>query len=286
MLFSYVNKIRDIDRPTSSQMFLAEVPEHTATGETADIYQQIRRAIGIPNVNLIFRHMATVPGCLPWSWRFLDQLYRSTSVHSASTLLLNGRLENFRPRKHAALSAPPDLVKSTLDSYIRANPINMIGLTVLDHAIAGHSSHLSGQAVSEKYDVTPLTAILPIADLSLLPTATVERLRLLSQKLHGKETNVIPSVFRHFAALPGALETIEDVLESICTAGVLDQASAAMVAQCRSIVVSEPSPSLPKPSATISATIRTLATEFPTNMARMTLVAQALRKAWCWSDRQ
>nr|NKB46120.1 hypothetical protein [Alphaproteobacteria bacterium] len=47
---------------------LPEIKEGDAVGETAALYDDIRAVIGVPMVNLIFRHMATVPGCLLWAW--------------------------------------------------------------------------------------------------------------------------------------------------------------------------------------------------------------------------
>ena len=41
------------------------ITEAEATGETAAIYTDIRRVYGVGVVNLVWRHLATLPGALP-----------------------------------------------------------------------------------------------------------------------------------------------------------------------------------------------------------------------------
>ncbi|MFC7688420.1 hypothetical protein ACFQY5_01010 [Paeniroseomonas aquatica] len=49
-------------------MALAELREAEAPPETAAIYAALRAASGVPQVNLIYRHLATLDGVLPWVW--------------------------------------------------------------------------------------------------------------------------------------------------------------------------------------------------------------------------
>ena len=44
------------------------VTEAAATGETAAIFADIRQVLGVDVVNLIWRHLATIEGALPWAW--------------------------------------------------------------------------------------------------------------------------------------------------------------------------------------------------------------------------
>ncbi|MGI9408555.1 MAG: hypothetical protein ACR2OV_00675, partial [Hyphomicrobiaceae bacterium] len=53
---------------------LAELREADAPAAIVAIYEDIKRATGIPQVNLIFRHLATVPGMLAWTWDLLGPL--------------------------------------------------------------------------------------------------------------------------------------------------------------------------------------------------------------------
>ena len=47
---------------------IAAIPEDQATGETADLFADLRATLGVPFVNLIWRHLATIPGALPAVW--------------------------------------------------------------------------------------------------------------------------------------------------------------------------------------------------------------------------
>src|SRR6185436_3814972 len=44
------------------------VAEAAATGETAALFADIRATVGVRVVNLVWRHLATIDGALPWAW--------------------------------------------------------------------------------------------------------------------------------------------------------------------------------------------------------------------------
>ena len=44
------------------------ISESEATGLIAQIYADIRSVNRVSAVNLIWRHLATIPGALPWVW--------------------------------------------------------------------------------------------------------------------------------------------------------------------------------------------------------------------------
>ena len=50
-----------------------EVTEKEATGEVAEIYQDIRETMDMPFVNTIWRNFATKEGVLQWVWYSLNQ---------------------------------------------------------------------------------------------------------------------------------------------------------------------------------------------------------------------
>jgi hypothetical protein len=62
---------------------LPEIREADAPPEIAAIYDDIRRAIGIPLVNLIYRHFAAMPGTLPWVWHVARQPITSGTIEAA-----------------------------------------------------------------------------------------------------------------------------------------------------------------------------------------------------------
>ena len=51
------------------------IAEAAATGETADLFADIRATVGVRVVNLVWRHLATIDGALPWAWAAVKPLY-------------------------------------------------------------------------------------------------------------------------------------------------------------------------------------------------------------------
>jgi hypothetical protein len=51
------------------------IAEPAATGETAALFADIRATIGVRVVNLVWRHLATLNGALPWAWQAVKPLY-------------------------------------------------------------------------------------------------------------------------------------------------------------------------------------------------------------------
>src|SRR6202030_3503789 len=58
------------------------VTEAGATGEIADIFADIRHVYQVGVVNLVWRHLATFPGALPWVWQSVKPAYVD-STHQA-----------------------------------------------------------------------------------------------------------------------------------------------------------------------------------------------------------
>ena len=63
------------------------VTEQNAEGQVAEIYQDIRATLGVPVVNLIWRHLATFPGALEWSWASIKPLYEENIIHAEASAL-------------------------------------------------------------------------------------------------------------------------------------------------------------------------------------------------------
>lgn len=59
--------------------YLAEIAEEDAEGAVAELYEDIRRVLGLPLVNLVYRHLAAV-GRLEEVWRVLPRMVAAGSV--------------------------------------------------------------------------------------------------------------------------------------------------------------------------------------------------------------
>ncbi len=63
------------------------IREDQAEGDIAALYGDIRATLGVPVVNLIWRHLATFPNGLAWAWHAVRPQYRSGAVQAESRAL-------------------------------------------------------------------------------------------------------------------------------------------------------------------------------------------------------
>jgi hypothetical protein len=106
------------------------MPEAAASGEIAEIFADIRGVLGVAVVNLIWRHLATIPRALPWAWGTLRPLCVDGTI-TADTAALHGDLDlpwlpPFPPEVLAAaglLDRDISAIRNVLAAYARTNAI-------------------------------------------------------------------------------------------------------------------------------------------------------------------
>jgi hypothetical protein len=269
---------------------LAEIKESEATGAVAEIYADLRHALGVPMVNLIFRHMATVPGCLEWAWAHLGPAYVSGALRAAADALMAGVPD-------IALSVTPaDLaargldeaaragVRATCAAYAKANPANLVALKalrfVLEETPEARLRRKPRRGLVAQPAPMALTALPPMIDLAAAPAATRESLQHLARQLHGAEGPVIPSFYRHFGAWPALLELLHARLAPAVASGQLQDRAQGLERDAhgpaRLIYVDCPATRLDPPGTAVTDTLKELIDRFPPNICKMTLVARAL----------
>ena len=69
--------------PMPAPRRLPEIREDEAPPDIAALYAELRRATGVPLVNLIWRHAAAMPGVLPWMWEVVAPALQSGAVAAA-----------------------------------------------------------------------------------------------------------------------------------------------------------------------------------------------------------
>ncbi len=67
---------------------VAEIPEAEASGALAATYRDIRAVTGVGMVNLIWRHMATIPNALDWAWGSVRPPFVSGRIAGESAALI------------------------------------------------------------------------------------------------------------------------------------------------------------------------------------------------------
>ena len=135
------------------------VTEAAATGETAEIFADIRRILGVEVVNLIWRHLAMIPGALPTAWGILRPPYADGTITAAASAL-RGELD--LPRlpvlPAAALSAAGLLaddvrmIRNILAAYNKTNAMALVALSALSLRLDGATPTHEG---ASSHDVAP-----------------------------------------------------------------------------------------------------------------------------------
>ncbi len=188
------------------------ITEAAAMGETAAIFADIRQVLEVDVVNLIWRHLATIDGALPWAWATLRPFYVDGTVRREA-LALHGELalppmQAIPMDVFAALGLRPDdmaAIRDVLAAYDHTNAMAMVALSAL-------RAHLGGYARRDAQPVAPaslpavtrarLPRLLNLADMQAETAALVVALNGFGTRRPG---SVLASMYRHLAHWPSYL---------------------------------------------------------------------------------
>jgi hypothetical protein len=188
------------------------ITEAAATGETAAIFADIRQVLGVDVVNLIWRHLATMDGALPWAWQAVRPLYADGSVIGQATALRRDLalppMPPIQTEVYAALglrSADMTAIRRVLSAYDHTNGMAMVALTALRGRLDGRVA-----AGIKPAEPTPVAAaariglpkLLDLAEMRLETAALVTALNGFGTRRPGA---VLASMYRHLAHWPSYL---------------------------------------------------------------------------------
>src|SRR3954451_20433969 len=116
---------------------VAAIPESAARGETAEIFADIRKVLGTSVVNLIWRHLATMPGALQWTWATVRPLYLGAAPRHAESVrrgIALPKLPGFSADTLLAAGIDESdqaIIRHVLDSYQHTNALALVVLSAL-----------------------------------------------------------------------------------------------------------------------------------------------------------
>lgn len=202
------------------------IGEAEASGDTAALFADIRATLGVGVVNLIWRHIATIPGALPWAWSAVRPLYVEGVIEAEAERFRERMRLLDLPRVPSEVLASVGIdvaalagVKTVLATYDRSNTMNLLALSALlasldsDAALVGQVG--SGPAGGVE---GALPKLLAEADVAPETWALVLRLNMLGERDEGR---VIASMYRHLAHWPGVLGLIWALLAPVDADGSL-----------------------------------------------------------------
>lgn len=234
---------------------LAEIREGDADADTAAIYRDIRQSSALPQVNLIYRHLATLPGALPAIWTSVRSWVRSAEADTAVASLLAPVSTAGSPVPVTVPKADKAAITDLLGVYGRGNVINLLALSGIRQRLRNPGLPGSPSPPSRRTAPT-VPAIPPLPRLAALPSATAELVAGLTRLHEAARHGVTPSLYLHLAQWPGVLPSIRDCVEDYVRQGGLstDRASITGAADAYGITAA-PSELTPLTAATRDRTL-------------------------------
>ncbi len=273
----------------ANQPAFAEIAEADATGRTRQIYDDFKASIGLPMVNLVYRHMATTPGCLEWAWALLRPHFVGGAIAREAERLVAGLDlgERWSIARHELRDAGVDAaahsaITRTLEAYNRANPMNLIAMAVLMRDLEDPAPD-GGEAPPDSGPLPPrpTSALPPMADISGLPKETQDILGVLAAQAGVGGTAVVPTLYRHLTEWPGYLAIAVSAGARLVDDGSLDREASALQEEAHRAANRIPryATVLPAPTASQRDNLLGLIVLFPALIARMIVISVQLRRS-------
>ncbi len=211
---------------------LAELSEDAATGEIAEIYEEIRHLWAVPYVSSLQRHLATKPGWLEWSWAALSPAFRSGRAQGAGWRVAADLplppLTPFEVQKFGLGADDLAVVAQVCAGFVRVAPVNLMFAGLLRHLLAGERPQGAGWTGAAWQPPEALPALPAMVDPALADAETRAALLQLGTEVDG--TPFVPGLYRILARWPDYFVHLAQVLAPLFTAPDTDVARAALLA--------------------------------------------------------
>ena len=259
---------------------LPELREADATGEKAAIYAEMKRLGAVPMVALVFRHIATLPGGIEWTWNAIGPAWKSGRLQEAAWRIARAEaLEPIAaiPRPALRILGVDDAalaeIRIVLEAYNRANPENMLSVLCLQRLAPGRAAIQASAPVD--WTPPPIPGPLPpMGDVTRMSPEIAALLELVAAPGAPGAPRVIQSLYRHFLHRPAFLALAVTLLRQRFDDGSIGRSvaaiSASMNAAADEIVAGLSAPPAPHPG------IRTVCERFGGAVIPQMIVAGAL----------
>jgi hypothetical protein len=218
------------------------VTEANAKGSTAVLFADIRNTLDVNVVNLIWRHLATMPGALEWVWSSLKPLYLGPAIASANHIRETLALPTLSPIPRETLikvGLDRDAlasIRGILNSYYHTNALALVCFSAFLARFEGAKTlkpgmqPKNGLASSHQAAAVrgPLPRLIPLSEMTPTVAGLVEELNN-----YGEDTDsmLVASMYRHLAHWPAYLDLLKIKLSPLHDTGEL----IAAVANTRSV---------------------------------------------------
>jgi hypothetical protein len=216
------------------------ISEQDATGDVASLYDDLRATLRLPFVNLIWRHLATIPGGLSWVWTLtrplyvsgeLDRISAETAAHVTFPSLTP--LPDFVFESVAISRGDRETIAAMIESYNHGNGVNLLALTVAASVLRDGLPAATAISAAPGHLSSTASALPPLPGLSELPPHVLALVRQLDQFGRLGSSEAIASLYRHLAHWPAFLALAYTALEPLNRRGELAAAQQQVIASSR-----------------------------------------------------
>jgi hypothetical protein len=269
------------------------VTEAGATGEIAGIFADIRHVYQVGAVNLVWRHLATFPGALPWVWESVRPVYIDGTIkREAAALRASIALPDLPVFPQAALATvglserDAEQIRAVLAAYDRTNAMALIALLAVDCKIAGTGGE-HDSVVAERTEASAssqakliLPSLLSLAEMS---PETAELVVTINRLGAQRDAPILASMYRHLAHWPPYLALAWTMIAPLDADARLDDAILDALAKARAfgrrVATRLPTPSLTLTHAARADVSHALDCFTSDLIAKMVVIGALLRRA-------
>jgi hypothetical protein len=208
------------------------ISEIDAPPAIATIFADIRTTLDSGVVNLIWRHLATMPGALEWVWTTVKPLYLEHAPAHAERIHAQLALPALPAFSHDTLVSAGineealTSIRAILDSYHHTNALALVCLSAFLSRYEDHEARVS--VVSPIQPNSPASVAVPRqVMLPALPVMSelAPAVQGLIQELNGfgedSDTELVASMYRHLSYWPTYLSLIRTLLVPLHSRGEL-----------------------------------------------------------------
>jgi hypothetical protein len=206
------------------------IDESAAVGETALVFAEIRRTMGIPLVTSIWRGLAGMDDSLRPAWDAAKPIYESGEPERAlARSIAAANLPSPKPLAPTALSCigmtegDVRTVRAVIAAYNRSNGLNLMALAALIAPTAtGSGAVLAAASTASPAPRLPLPPLLPSEVIAADIWDIIRRVNAFGAA--GIDAG-IATLWRHLAHWPGLLALIHCAFAPLQSRGLIDEAT-------------------------------------------------------------
>jgi hypothetical protein len=264
---------------------LAEIAEARASGGVVAAYADIRATLGLPVVNLVYRHLASEPGRLEAVWADVAPALRDPAAERLAAEVAAAvpalAVAAIPPTALGAAGVDARALRDlavTLDAYDRGNAVNLLAIIALLDGVARSARRpAAGDATAPAASGVAPPPLPPMVAVDVLDPAARALVEEMSAAVSGPARPLlVPSLFRHLTRPPALLPLAWTVLRGPLGTAAFAAAAGRVVATARAAAAHLPAG---VPRATDHGT-RTALGRFLGAVPRMLVVSAMLRAAF------